>query len=126
MDMFFGFERLDIWQNSRILVKDIYQIVAKFSQEEKYGLSDQLRRAVISIPSNIAEGSGRYSVKEKIHFTEIAYGSLMEVVCQIILGFDLALISKSDKEQILSKAEILTKQISGYRRSLVNQLATKP
>ena len=124
--MEFGFERLDIWQNSRILVKDVYQMVAKFCQEEKYGLSDQLRRAVISIPSNIAEGSGRFSIKEKIHFTEIAYGSLMEVVCQTILAVDLGLATEIDKEQILIKAELLKRQLSAYRRSLFNQLTPKP
>lgn len=123
--MEFGFERLAIWQNSRILVKDVYRLVAAFGKEEKYGLSDQLRRAVISISSNIAEGCGRYSVKEKLHFTEIAYGSLMEVVCQIILSTDLGLTSVDDKNEILPKAEILARQLSAYRKSLYKQLNSK-
>lgn len=118
--MEFGFEKLNVWHNARSLVKDVYNLISTFPKEERYGLSDQLRRASISIPSNIAEGSGRYSIKEKIHFTEIAYGSLMEVVCQIILSADIGLINNEQKKYILSKAEILVKQLSAYRRSLIN------
>ncbi len=83
--MGFSFDKLEAYTSSRRLVKDVYDLTGKFPNTEKYGLSDQLRRAVISIPSNIAEGSGRSSIKEKIHFIEIAYGSLMEVYCQLQL-----------------------------------------
>ena len=83
--MGFSFDKLEAYTSSRGLVKDVYDLTGKFPNTEKYGLSDQLRRAVISIPSNIAEGSGRSSIKEKIHFIEIAYGSLMEVYCQLQL-----------------------------------------
>ncbi len=122
--MEFGFLRLHVWQNSRSLVNDIYKIISSFPGEERFGLADQLRRAAISIPSNIAEGSGRYSIKEKIHFTEIAYGSLMEVVCQIILCGDLGLIKLEQQNYILAKAEIIVKQLSAYRRTLLNNLNT--
>ena len=75
--MDFSFERLAVWQKSRLLVKNIYAITNGFPEREKFGLTDQLRRAAVSISSNLAEGSGRISVKEKIHFCEISYGSLM-------------------------------------------------
>ena len=76
------FERLDVWQQARQLVVQVYKLLEKFPKEEKYALCDQLRRSVISIPSNIAEGSGRIAKKETIHFLEIAYGSLMEMDCR--------------------------------------------
>ena len=71
----FSFEKLAVWQEARELVVECYSLVSKFPKEEKYALGDQIRRAVVSIASNIAEGSGRVSLKEKMHFIEIAYGS---------------------------------------------------
>ena len=76
-DIFFTFETLDVYQKARKLVKDIYFLLEKFPSTERYALCDQIRRAAVSIPSNIAEGRGRFSVKERVHFVEIAYGSLM-------------------------------------------------
>lgn len=119
--MEFSFERLIIWQKSRELVKAVYGVVSGFPNEEKYGLSDQLRRAVVSVASNIAEGSGRFAPKEKAHFTEIAYGSLMEVICQITLAIDLGLADKAVMGQIRPIAEELGRQLSAYRRSMLNQ-----
>ncbi|MBP5560523.1 MAG: four helix bundle protein [Muribaculaceae bacterium] len=74
MEETYQFEGLVAWQRAMELVKSVYPLIAKFPSFEQYGLSSQLRRAVISIPSNIAEGSGRMSYKEKIHFLEIAFG----------------------------------------------------
>lgn len=120
--MEFSFERLIIWQKSRELVKVVYGLVSDFPSEEKYGLSDQLRRAVVSVASNIAEGSGRFSPKEKAHFIEIAYGSLMEVVCQITLAIDLGLAEVSAMDKIRPVAEELGRQLSAYRRSMLSQI----
>lgn len=80
---YFYFKKLDVYNYSKELVKYIYLLLKKFPKEEEYALCNQLRRAVISVPANIAEGFGRASSKEKIHFIDIAYGSLMEVECQI-------------------------------------------
>jgi len=120
-DMYF-FEKLDVWQKSRQLVVQVYRLLEKFPNEEKYALCDQLRRAVISVPSNIAEGSGRMAKKESIHFLEIAYGSLMEVYCQLQLAVDLDYISKEDFTQIKSLIYTVSKLLSGLRRSKMNQL----
>ena len=95
-DYSYSFEKLDVWQESRKLVKIVYELISKFPDVERFGLCNQIRRAVISIPSNIAEGSGKKSSKEQVHFLEIAYGSLMEVYCQIILSKDLDFYRKNN------------------------------
>ncbi len=70
----YNYKDLEAYKESKTLVKQVYALLKQFPREEQYALCDQLRRAVISVPSNIAEGSGRYSVKEQLHFIEIAYG----------------------------------------------------
>ena len=105
MDAFSFFE-LRVYKESKELVKSIYQILENFPKFEIYALGDQLRRAVISIPSNIAEGSGRYSVKEKIHFVEIAYGSLTEVLCQLDIAHDLSYITDKELNNTKEKYKI--------------------
>jgi len=99
-----GHEKLEVWKSSMSLVKAIYDITARFPVEERYGLSQQMRRAAVSIPSNIAEGAARYGSKEYAHFISIARGSLAELDTQvkiaIMLGFlpsDNSLSELSDK-----------------------------
>lgn len=119
----FTFEKLEVWQKSRALVKDVYSLVSKFPQSEKFGLSSQLGRAIISVPSNIAEGCGRPSLKERIHFFEIAYGSLMETLTQLIVANDLGYISESDIIELRLKIIEIAKMISGLRKSLLNRIS---
>ena len=73
----YSFEKLRVWQNARKFVLDVYKITNNFPAHEKFGLVDQIRRAVVSVPANIAEGSSRLSAKDQAHFTNIAYSSLM-------------------------------------------------
>ncbi len=94
MNYQFPFEKLRVWQISHEFVKEIYSITKLFPREEKYSLTDQLRRASISIASNLAEGSARSSLKDQAHFTNMAYGSLMEVLNQLYIAFDLQFISE--------------------------------
>lgn len=75
----YSFEKLDVWKKARILTGTIYKISAKFPPEERFGLTSQIRRASVSVCSNLAEGSGRVSGKEQARFTEIAYSSLLEL-----------------------------------------------
>lgn len=107
----FSFEKLDAYLYARALVRSIYKMLRVFPKEEQYALCDQLRRAVISIPSNIAEGMGRMSPKEQIHFLEISYGSLMEVLCQTTLAFDLGYIDdatlKEKRSQIMDTSKLI-------------------
>lgn len=94
------FCNLNVYIKSKELVKQIYELLKKSPREEQYALSDQLRRAVISIPSNIAEGSGRNSQKDQAHFYNIAYGSLMEVFSQLDIACDLGYISQEEFNQL--------------------------
>ena len=80
----YAFENLNAWKESRKLVVAVYQLLDQFPKFEKYALCDQIRRAIVSVPSNLAEGSGRTSPKEQLHFYEISYGSLMESYNQLI------------------------------------------
>ena len=113
----FSFEKLSVYQRIRLFVKDVYLVQQSFPKEEKFALCDQIRRAAISITSNLAEGSGRDSYKEKIHFINIAYGSLMEVYSQLQLSVDLGYL---DKEKfLLLRQDIISisKMLSGLRSS---------
>ena len=107
-----SFRKLNVYIKAKELVKQVYTLLKKFPREEQYALCDQLRRAVISIPSNIAEGSGRQSQKDQAHFYTIAYGSLMEALSQIDVACDLGYISQDefDKLEILidEEAKMLT------------------
>ena len=121
-ETFFSFESLEVWQKSRVLVSEIYQLVKLFPSYEHHALCDQIRRSVISVPSNIAEGSGRASLKEKIHFIEIAFGSLMEVYCQLQLAVDLGYFKQdlfsTITPEIVSIAKMLTKLRSTFRSQI--------
>ncbi len=88
----YSFEKLIVWQKSINLAKQIYSATSKFPKDEIYGLSSQIRRAVVSISSNIAEGYVKSSSKEQVRFSEIAYGSLMEVLNQIIIAKEIKYI----------------------------------
>ena len=90
----FSFEKLVAYQEARQLVVETYGIIRLLPKEETFAIGSQLRRSILSVPSNIAEGSGRKSLKEKIHFLEIAYGSLMEAYCQIEVCKDLGYIAQ--------------------------------
>jgi len=100
MDFVYSFEKLDVWQEARLLVKEIYLLTESFPNTEKYGLSNQIQRASVSIVSNIAEGVSRFSPKEQIRFIEVAYGSLTEVYCQLIIAMDLSYINKEKLESL--------------------------
>jgi four helix bundle protein len=118
----YQFERLVAWQKAKELVIAIYQLVKNFPQYEQFALCSQLRRAAISVPSNIAEGAGRISVKEKIHFLEISYGSLMEAYCQLQIAAELCYISADDLKEIKPLFFETSRLISGLRNSYISKL----
>lgn len=124
MDKFTFFD-LRVYKEAKLLVRDVYSLMDKFPKYETYALSDQLRRAVISVPSNIAEGSGRISTKEKIHFLEIAYGSLTETLCQLDIARDLGYISDEEFDNEKDKVNVIGKQLSGLRSSFQKQIEKK-
>ena len=106
-----NYHELKIWQEGRKLVKTVYSVSANFPKEEMYGLTSQIRRAAISIPSNIAEGTGRTSDKEFKRFLDYAIGSLFELETQMILANDLNFISAEDFESIHEDIKSLIRMI---------------
>jgi len=108
-----NFKKLEIWKRSRKLVKQIYLLTKNFPKEETYGLSSQLRRATVSIPSNIAEGVSRSTNRQVAHFLDISIASSCEVETQLYLSFDLAYISESELNPIVD-------EISQIRRMSIN------
>lgn len=110
-----NYHELKIWQEGRRLVKTIYEISASFPKEEMYGLTSQIRRAAISIPSNIAEGTGRVSDKDFSRFLDYAIGSLFELETQTILANDLNLIDANDFEIIQEDVKSLIRMILKFK-----------
>lgn len=113
-----NYHELKIWQESRKLVKDVYSLTSVFPKEEMYGLTSQIRRAVVSIPSNIAEGTGRSSDKEFHRFLDFAVGSLFELETQIILANDLEFISNENFVKIYEDVKSLIKMITKFKSIL--------
>ena len=118
----FSFENLKAYQLARQLVKDIYLLQNKFPKEERYALGDQVRRAATSITANLAEGSGRQSVKEKIHFIEIAFGSMTEVFCELQTACDLGYIKTEQMDALRPQFTDVAKMLSGLRSRLQQHL----
>ena len=119
-EVLFSYRDLMAYKYAKALVKEVYALLKSFPKEENYALCDQLRRAVISIPSNIAEGMGRTSVKEQIHFIEIAFGSLNEVMCQIEIAQDLGYITTTQLENIEDIVRSTARTLSGLRNKRMN------
>ena len=119
----YSFENLEVWKKSKELTVYIYRIQSAFPSYEKYGLGDQIRRAMISVSSNFVEGNARYSLKEQIHFIEIAIGSLMEVHCQLTLAYDLNYITEDQLRLCNEKIEEAYKLLKGLRYQKVKLLS---
>ena len=114
----FSFENLEVYKEARILVKGIYLLQNKFPKEEKYALGDQIRRSSTSITSNIAEGSGRNSLKEKVHFIEIAFGSMTESFSQLQNAQDLGYIDEDEIDALRPSFNKVAAYLSGLKKSL--------
>lgn len=108
----YTFEKLEVWRESKTLVKRIYEVTTTFPSEEKFGLISQLRRAAVSIVSNIAEGSSRKTVKDQVRFLEIAYGSAVEVYCQIQIAYDLDFINSELEDELVSEIQKITNKLN--------------
>ena len=118
----FSFETLEVYKEARILVKGIYLLQNKFPGEEKYALGDQIRRSSTSITSNIAEGSGRNSLKEKIHFIEIAFGSMTESFSQLQNAQDLGYIDEDEIDVLRPSFNKVAAYLSGLKASYERRL----
>ncbi|MDD2550641.1 MAG: four helix bundle protein [Bacteroidales bacterium] len=114
----YSFEKLGAWQSARSLTKNIYIITNAFPNDEKFGLVSQMRRAAISISSNIAEGSSRKTAKDQTRFYNIAYSSGLELLSQLILSLDLQFIDETTYNNLREDIEKVTRQINGLVKSI--------
>ena len=123
----YAFERLDVWQVSRAFVKEVYRLLAQFPDFEMYNLTNQIRRAAVSVSLNIAEGTSRNSLKEQSRFSEVAYGSLLEVYCSLLIAKDLGYIDENDLSGISVRIQELLNALkqSQIRRSEIQQQTNK-
>ena len=117
----FSFEKLDVWQRAIALAKLVYEMTASFPSEERFGIVSQMRRAVVSISANIAEGMSRWSRVEQARFVEIAYGSLMELVSEAKVAEQQGFLSTGNYTRLRAEAGEISRMLSGLRRSLLEQ-----
>ncbi|WP_075566513.1 four helix bundle protein [Ihuprevotella massiliensis] len=118
-------KELLVWQKAMQLVVDIYNLIRLLPKEETYGLSDQMRRAAISIPSNIAEGNARSSQKDMVHFLYIAQGSRAELETQLELCELIGYISKDRLEPVLMQTQEIGRMLSGLIKSTLQQISSR-
>ncbi|UGS23037.1 four helix bundle protein [Flavobacterium channae] len=115
----FSFEKLDVWIEAKELTKSIYSLTLSFPESEKFGLVSQLRRASVSICSNIAEGTSRISDKDKAHFISMSYSSTMEVLNQLILSFELNYINESSYLDCRNQINSITNKLNSLRNYIL-------
>lgn len=112
------FKNLEIWKRAVKLATKVYQATSDFPKEEKYGLVSQLRRCVVSIGSNIAEGAGRNTNKDFNRFLSIAYGSSYELETQLVIANNLRMLNDSDSEELCNEIDELQKMIYAFSKTL--------
>lgn len=113
----YSFEKLEVWQLAREFAKDIYRITQTFPDYEKFGLANQMRRAAISVSSNLAEGSARKTQKDQARFTQLSYSSLMEVLNQLIIASDFEYCNQEQLQLVREKVEKLSNKINALYSS---------
>jgi four helix bundle protein len=116
----FSFERLEVWRDAKALTVEIYTITKDFPDEEKFGLVKQIRRAIISVSSNIAEGSGRTSPKDQAHFYQMAFSSLLDVLSQLLISIELGFINKDKEIQLHEQIIKISNKLNSLRKSILN------
>ena len=117
----FAFEKLNFWQKVRKLSFEVYRDTKLFPKEEKFGLTNQMRRASVSICSNIAEGSSRTSSKDQAHFYQLSYSSLMELMNQIIIANDLEYLTNEQEKNYRLKVEKTANMLNALRKSRLSK-----
>ncbi len=118
------YRELIVWQKAIVLVESVYRATNDFPKTEIYALTNQIRRAAVSIPSNIAEGQGRNSTRDFLHFLSVAQGSLMELETQITIAERLGYFKKEQEANLLELTAEVSRMLSGLRASLNKKLAT--
>ena len=118
----FYYRKLDAYQLAKQFVIHVCQLLRKYPDFERFTLCDQLRRAVVSIPSNIAEGTGRMAIKERVHFFDIAYGSLFEAMCQLEISRDLGYINDEEFSSVEQTASRISMTVIALKKSLQEKI----
>ena len=119
------FQELEVWQLAMRLAKQTYEITARFPREERYGLSSQMQRAAVSIPSNIAEGNARVSTKDYARFITMALGSSAELQTQLLLSAELYLGEDQTRDAVVKLCNRVGQMLQRLRQSLVRKLETE-
>ena len=116
--MIFAFEKLEVWHKAMELAESVYKVTQEFPANERFGITAQLKRAAVSIPSNIAEGKGRYHRKEFLQFLYGARGSLYETLTQLRLSLSLRYLQESQYQALLNQIQVVMSKLSGLINSL--------
>ena len=111
----YSFEKLEVWKEAKDFTKEIYKVTAKFPENEKFGLTSQMKRSAVSICSNIAEGSARKTNKDKAHFTTISFGSAVEILNQLILALELGFLTQDVYQDLRKQLESITNKLNSLR-----------
>ncbi len=117
-----GYRDLIVWQKSIVLVKQVYQLTQNFPDDEKFGLVSQMRRAAVSIPSNIAEGQARRTTGDYVRFVSIAEGSLAELDTQLIVAIELSFCTRIQTKEVFLLMVEIRKMLNALRRSLMSKV----
>ena len=118
----FFYKKLDAYQIAKELTMYVYSLLRNYPSFEQHALCDQLRRAVVSVPSNIAEGMGRMGIKERLHFIEISYASMAEVLCQLDISESLGYITLEELQKAEKISDRLARVMAGLRKSLKSKI----
>lgn len=116
-DFVCSFEKLRVWNDARVLHKEVYETTRRFPRSEVFGFTSQMNRAAVSVATNLAEGSSRTSRKDHAHFTQISYGSLTELAYLGILATDVALLSKAREQVFRGQIDAIARQLIALRES---------
>jgi len=116
-DFVYSFEKLRVWNDARVLHKDVYETTRRFPRSELFGFTSQMNRAATSVATNLAEGSSRTSRKDQAHFTQISYGSLTELACLAILATDVELLPKAREQSFRNQIDAIARQLIALRQS---------
>ena len=120
-----GFEKLVVWQKARELVSFVYTVSKEFPGEEKFGLTNQVRRAAVSVTANIAEGAGRVSAKEQANFSQMSYSSLMEVLSHSYIANDLGYLREESLTELKSRVQEVAVLLNSLRLSQISRIKPK-
>ena len=119
-------KQLEVWKNSIELVKEVYKQTTGFPKNELYGLTDQIRRASVSVPANISEGSARMRPKEFHYFLRISFGSLSELETLLIIATELGYLNNEDNAALQKQIKIITAQLSGLIHAIEKKIEMPP